>query len=137
MRATASTTVKKSVDHVWSVLADHEGMSTWAPGLKASIEKPGAPERNGLGAVRRIAAAGPMPPIVEEITVFEPSTRLGYKALKGVPFKNYHGLVELTPVGGHTRIDYSISLDLPVVGKVPAAAIAQTLLRLLARAAAR
>lgn len=141
MRATATTVVKKPVDHVWSVLADHEGMASWGPGMKVTLDKEGAPERNGVGAVRRIAAPGPMPAIVEEITVFEPGSRLGYQALSGVPFKNYSGEVVLSPVANGTKVEYSVSLDeplgLPVLGFVPAKAVAQTLLLLLARAAKR
>lgn len=135
MRATATTIVKKPVDHVWSVLADHEGMANWGPGIKVTLDKQGSPTPGGVGAVRRIDAPGPMPAIVEEVTVFEPGSRLGYKAVSGVPFKNYHGEVVLTPVADGTKIDYSVSLDLPLVGVVPATAIAQTLMRLLARAA--
>lgn len=140
MRATATTVIKKPVDHVWSVLADHEGMSSWGPGVKVTLETPGAPEANGVGAVRRISAPGPMPAIVEEVTTFEPGSTLRYKALSGVPFKNYHGEVVLSPVVGGTKVEYAVSLDVPlvpVVGVVPAKAIATTLLRLLARAASR
>lgn len=138
MRATATTVVKKPVDHVWSVLADHEGMSSWGPGVTVTLDKEGAAERNGVGAVRRISAPGPMPAIVELVTAFEPGERLGYKAIGGVPFRNYHGEVLLSPVAEGTRVDYSVSLEVPVVGfvsAVPANAIAHTLLRLLARAA--
>lgn len=135
MRATATTVVKKPVDHVWSVLADHEGMASWGPGMKVTLDKEGSPERNGVGAVRRIAAPGPAPAIVEEVTVFEPGSRLGYKALSGVPFKNYRGEVVLSPVADGTKVDYTVSLDLPLVGFVPARVVAQTLLFLLARAA--
>lgn len=141
MRATATTVVKKPVDHVWSVLADHEGMASWGPGMKVTLDKEGAPERNGVGAVRRIAAPGPAPAIVEEITVFEPGSRLGYEALSGVPFKNYSGEVVLSPVAEGTKVEYSVSLDAPLglspLGFVPAKAVAQTLLLLLARAAKR
>jgi uncharacterized protein YndB with AHSA1/START domain len=138
VRATATTVVKKPVDHVWSVLADHEGMSSWGPGVKVTLDEEGASERNGVGAVRRISAPGPMPAIVERITAFEPGERLGYTAIGGVPFRNYHGEVLLSPVAGGTRVDYSVSLEVPVVGfasALPANAIAHTLLRLLARAA--
>lgn len=141
MRATATTVVKLPVDHVWSVLADHEGMASWGPGMKVTLDKEGAPERNGVGAVRRIAAPGPAPAIVEEITVFEPGSRLGYKALAGVPFKNYRGEVVLSPVAEGTKVEYAVSLDAPfglsALGFVPAKTVAQTLLFLLARAAKR
>ena len=133
---TATATVPKPVDHVWSVLVDHEGMSSWGPGLKVTLVTEGTSERNGLGAVRRIDAPGPMPAIVEEVVAFEPNSTFGYRAKAGVPFKNYGGNVTLTPAGAGTRIDYSISLDarVPVLEKAAAAAVARVLLTALVRA---
>jgi carbon monoxide dehydrogenase subunit G len=137
MHVTSIKTVDLSPEHVWSVLSDHEGMSEWAPGLKATLTRPGAPERNGLGAVRRIAGPGPVPPIVEEVVVFEPRRHLGYKALSGVPFRGYVGDVELRPAGAGTEIRYSISADqrIPLVEKAAIAVVARTLLTLLVRRA--
>lgn len=137
--ATASAVVPRPVDHVWTVLADHEGMSSWAPGLKVSLDSEGVPDRNGLGAVRRINAPGPMPAIVEEVVTFDPGSTLGYRAKSGVPFKNYSGEVVLSSVAGGTRVDYSINLDerLPVVEKLAAAAVARVLLSALVRASKR
>ncbi|HSV40665.1 MAG TPA: SRPBCC family protein [Nocardioidaceae bacterium] len=136
MRATSTTTVQAPVDHVWSVLSDHEGMSAWAPGLKAVLVSPGTAERNGVGAVRKIGL-GFAGPIKEEIVAFEPGKLLRYKALAGVPLKNYFGEVELTAVGGATRIDYSVSVDerIPGVDGRLAKVISKTLLSALARRA--
>ena len=133
---TSSATVQRPVDHVWAVLADHEGMTSWGPGLKVSLDKEGATDRNGLGAVRRIAAPGPAPAIVEEIVAFEPGRKLGYRALSGVPFKNYGGEVVLSPAGTGTRIDYSITIDerVPLVEKAAAAGVGRLLLGALVRA---
>lgn len=135
------TIAKKTVDltpeHVWTVLADHEGMAHWAPGLKVTLERPGAPERNGVGAVRRIVAPGPAPAIVEEIIGYEPNRKLVYKALSGVPLKGYVGSVELTAQGNGTEIRYSVSAEqrVPLVEKAVTAAIAHTLLSALVRRA--
>lgn len=136
---TASATVNRSSDHVWAVLVDHEGMSSWGPGLSVSLQTEGTPDRNGLGAVRKISAPGPAPAIIEEVVAFEPNRTFGYKALAGVPFKNYGGTVTLTPQGTSTRIDYSISIDerVPVVEKAAAALVARGLLTALVRAAKR
>lgn len=137
MRTVATTIVDVPVERVWATLADHEGMSTWGPGLTVTLDKEGVGDRNGLGAVRRIVAKGPAPTIVEEIVAFEPGSRLRYKALSGVPLRNYFGDVSLSPEGSGTRIDYAIEADrrLPVVDGVAARVIARTLLTMLARAA--
>lgn len=139
MRTTATAVVDVPVDKVWAALSDHEGMASWGPGISVSLDKEGTADRNGVGAVRRIAAPGPAPAIVEEIVTFEPGRRLGYRALSGVPFRNYSGDVSLTPEGAGTRIDYAIQVDprLGVVDKVGAHVIARTLLALLVRASRR
>jgi uncharacterized protein YndB with AHSA1/START domain len=136
---TATATVPRPVDHVWSVLVDHEAMTSWGPGLTVELTTDGAPDRNGLGAVRRITAPGPAPAIVEEVVTFDPPTTFGYRALSGVPFRNYAGTVTLTAQGGTTRIDYAITIEarVPAVETAAAAAVARVLLKALVRAAQR
>lgn len=136
MRATSTATVNAPVDQVWAVLAHHEGMASWGPGMKVSLDKEGVAERDGVGAVRRIKAPGPAPAIVEEITRFEVDRVLGYQALGGVPFRNYGGEVVLSPAGGGTRIEWTLTADqrLPVAEKLALKAVVTTLLRLLVRA---
>ncbi|WP_130293229.1 SRPBCC family protein [Pseudonocardia sediminis] len=110
MRATSVRTVDAPIDRVWAVLADHEGMSSWAPGLKVELTRPGTTEPNGVGAVRRVGIGSPGP-IVEEIVTFEPGQRLGYRALAGVPLRNYRGEVTLRPSGSGTEITYTVDAD--------------------------
>lgn len=137
MRATSTTTVNAPVSHVWEVLADHEGMSDWAPGLKATLSTPGTTERNGVGAVRQLGSPLPLPVITEEIVAFEPGELLGYRALGGVPLKNYRGEVTLREVAGGTEITYAVTVDkrLPFGEKAAAKLISKTLLSALARRA--
>lgn len=136
MQSTVTARVSAPVSTVWAVLSDHEGMASWAPGLKVGIERPGTTTPNGVGAVRRISSPLPMPAIVEEITVFEPDERLGYRAVSGVPLKEYAGEVRLTPHGSGTEIAYSVSAHgkLPVLDRVATQAIATVLLNALVRA---
>lgn len=137
MRTVATSTIPVPVDRVWQTLSDHEGMSRWAPGLKATLDRPGTGDPNGVGAVRRLSTPGPAPAIVEEIVGFEPGRRLAYKALSGVPLRGYGGEVVLTADGDRTRIDYAIDIEprVPVVEGIAATVIARTLLTLLTRAA--
>lgn len=133
--ATSTATVTAGPDVVWSVLADHEGMAHWAPGLKVALRKEGSPERNGIGAVRAIDAPGPAPTIVEEITAYEPGTRLDYKALSGVPLKAYGGSVALSSSGSGTRIDYTISAArrVPLLEQAAVKVLSKVLLGALVR----
>jgi uncharacterized protein YndB with AHSA1/START domain len=139
MRATATTTVDLSPEQVWNVLADHEGMSGWAPGLTASLLRTGAGDRNGVGAVRSLALPGPAPTIVEEVVEFEREKRLAYRAQSGVPFRGYGGEVELRPAGAGTEISCTILAEerVPVVERLAISGVAKALLTLLVRAAKR
>jgi len=135
MDATCTATVPAAATRVWEVLSDHEGMAHWGPGLSVSLRTEGADDRNGVGAVRVIDARGPAPSIVEEVTAFEPGHRLGYKALSGVPLRNYRGEVVLREVGAGTEIAYTVSADqrVPFVEKLVVKAIARALLAALVR----
>lgn len=132
MQATATATVAAPLARVWAVLSDHEGMSSWAPGIKVSLVRAGATERNGMGARRRIKTAPLLPAIVEEVTAFEPERQLSYRAVAGVPFRNYTGQVQLRPADAGTEIRYTISAD----NRLPAVAplLARGLLFALKRA---
>jgi uncharacterized protein YndB with AHSA1/START domain len=135
MRATSTATVTAPASHVWDVLSDHEGMSNWGPGISVTLRSEGAPDRNGIGAVRVIDAPGPMPAIVEEVVAFDPGRLLSYKALSGVPLRNYQGEVVLRAVAGGTQITYTVTADqrVPLVEQAVVKAISLALLRALVR----
>ena len=134
MRVTSVRTVAAPVDRVWAVLADHEGMSSWAPGLKVKVVRPGSSDPNGVGAVRKVGIGVPAP-VVEEIIAFEPGERLGYKALAGVPLKNYRAEVTLRSTGSGTEITYAVDIDkrLPFGESIAAKGMAIVLLTGLVR----
>jgi len=136
---TATATLDRPIAHAWEVLADHAGMSSWGPGLKVTMDKVGSEDPNGVGAVRRISTPGPMPPIVEEVTAFEPERYLAYRALSGVPLRDYRGEVELADHEGKTFIRYTVHADsrIPLVDKAAVKALATGLLAAYVRAAGR
>jgi uncharacterized protein YndB with AHSA1/START domain len=138
MDVTSQTTVAAPIETVWDKLSNHVGMSQWGPGITVTMDKVGAPDPNGVGAVRRISSPGPGPDIVEEVVTFEAPHVLGYKALSGTPFPGYAGEVRLTEAGSGTRITYTLSstASFPLV-KAPLAVLCQVLLRFLARASAK
>lgn len=135
MRATSTATVAAPTAHVWDVLSDHEGMSHWGAGISVTLRSEGSPDRNGTGAVRVIDAPGPMPSIVEEVVAFEPGRMLSYKALSGVPLRNYRGEVVLREFAGGTEIAYTVTADrrVPLVEQAVVKGISWALLRALVR----
>ncbi|MDH6243542.1 SRPBCC family protein [Mycobacterium sp. OTB74] len=136
MKRSASTIVDVPIDKVWSVLSDHQGIENWIPASKVTMTEQGSPEPNGVGAVRRIAAPGPVPAIVERVTRYEAPHVLGYEALSGVLWQNHRGEVNLTETDGGTRIEWTLSGDGPVaVAGIPLLAVG--LLQLFARGVKR
>jgi len=85
---------------VWRVVADAPGWSRWGAWQKAELEREGRPPPGGLGAVKVLTRR----PVVsrEEVTVFEPPSRLGYRLLSGLPLREYQSSIMLTdpPAGG-------------------------------------
>ena len=138
MHVTSQTTVAAPIETVWDKLSNHAGMSGWAPGITVTLDKPGATDPNGVGAVRRIASPGPGQDVLEEVVTFQPPHVLGYKAVSGSPFPGYAGEVRLTPTGAVTHISYTVSstAGFPLV-KAPLAVLCQILLRLVARASTK
>jgi uncharacterized protein YndB with AHSA1/START domain len=138
MQVTSETTVAAPIDTVWDKLSDHVGMSQWGAGLTVTMDRVGAPDPNGVGAVRRIDTPGPGPDIVEEVVSFEVPHVLGYKALSGTPFPGYTGEVRLTPADAGTHISYTVSTtaSFPLV-KAPLAVLCRVLLHFLARASTK
>jgi hypothetical protein len=98
---------------VWARFSDHAGMVNWAGVFKATLAREGQPERDGVGAVRRLDVL-PGVTIVEEVTGFEPPRRLTYRLTAGLPGLAHHaGETRLLPDGsGGTRLEWDIELEL-------------------------
>ncbi len=103
---------------VFDVLSDHRGYADISPLRRVELEREGTPAPNGVGAIRKLIAAGP--PIREEVTVYESPSRFAYKMLSGAPVKDHVGTVTLTPKNGGTHMRYQIETTptIPVVGGV-------------------
>jgi hypothetical protein len=91
---------------IWKALADSSSWPTWSPNDEVTIEKPGVPAPDGVGAVRKLRTGKIK--VTEEITVFEPERRVGYRLVKGLPVKDYRADVVLSRRGdGSTDLVWS------------------------------
>jgi len=93
-------------DAVWRLLADHEGMPRWLPVREVVRRRPGAPDPDGLGAVRTVKSGGLA--FDEEIVEWKPGERLGYRLTGGAPLRDHRGVVRLAAEGEGTRIVWSV-----------------------------
>ncbi len=84
-------------ERVWALLADVRTWPEWADFDEAAVES-GA----GVGGVRSFRHGRTR--TRERVTAFEPPRRLGYDFLSGLPIRDYHAEVTLTPEDGGTHL---------------------------------
>ncbi|MQY07469.1 SRPBCC family protein [Actinomadura macrotermitis] len=117
-RVQATATVRGSAEAIFNHIAVAEAWNVWGRfPTRAHRERDGAPEPNGVGAVRRIF------PARERVVAYEPSTRYSYVALAGLPLRRYRADVTLEPRGEGTRVEWSGSFEPLVPGTGPLAKV--------------
>jgi uncharacterized protein YndB with AHSA1/START domain len=98
-------------DRIWEILSNHEGMPRWFPAREVVRRRPGAPDPNGVDAVRVVRTSGLA--IEERVTAFEPGRRLAYVVSAGAPLRDHRGEVVLDAddaAGDATRVRWSVEL---------------------------
>ena len=94
---------------VWKLLADVDTWKVWGRWKVAELERTGAPDAAGVGAIRRFKVGGRV--TREEVVAFEAPTRFAYELRSGLPLRNYHSEVTLVPDGGGTRVEWHSRFD--------------------------
>ena len=126
------------IEKVFDAVTDHKRLESWQAGTKVTIERPGVPAPNGLGAVRKIRQ-GPMT-IWEEVVRWEAPTAMDYHLFKGPPLRDHLGEIRLSPESsGGTLVRYRIRFGMPwwAGGDLGARLVAGQLKTVIARAYAR
>lgn len=115
---TRSTTA--GIDAVFDLLTDHTGYKDISVMRISELEKPGSPDPNGVGAIRRVGVIGPTQ--TEEVTEFVRPTRFAYALRSGLPVRDHTGTVDLvaTPIGTHItyRVQSTPDPAIPGLGLV-------------------
>jgi hypothetical protein len=102
---------------VWRVVADARGWSRWGGWESAELEREGNPPPGGLGAVKALKRGRVVSR--EEVTVFDPPSRFGYRLLSGLPLRGYEAAIELADApGGGTDITWRSQFEpkIPLTG---------------------
>ena len=105
------------IETVFEGLSDHAGYIRFRGFTTAELVRDGELERNGVGALRKLAA-GPLR-FIEEITVFERPTRMDYVIREvSIPLEHEGGTILLSAAGGATEIRWrsTFTMPLPVIG---------------------
>jgi uncharacterized protein YndB with AHSA1/START domain len=111
-------TINKPIAEVFAALTDHANYATFKGVDKASLIVEGTGDKNGLGAVREIVAAGST--LHEEIVKFEPPHTLGYKIVfsKPLPYDHQLGEINLVEKDGKTEVEWVSkgTIKIPLLG---------------------
>jgi hypothetical protein len=105
-------------DVVWSVMTDHARYVNWTSASRVTMERTGAPEPDGVGAVR-VFHTGPVR-VREEVLEFEPLDRMVYRVVSGMPVRDYRSEMRLDDDGDVTVLTWSSSFEprIPLTGGV-------------------
>jgi uncharacterized protein YndB with AHSA1/START domain len=104
-------------ERVFELIADHANYDRFRAITGSELVSEGDPPPNGVGAMRRIRV-GPIR-FEEEITAYEPSSRLDYLILRlNLPFDHRGGTMRLSEEEGGTRVEWisTFRIPIPVVG---------------------
>jgi uncharacterized protein YndB with AHSA1/START domain len=128
-----STHIRAPRDSVWAAITDHEGMVGWAPLRSVTLAREGSPDRNGVGAVRRMH--GPGVTIEEEVVAWDPPYAYDYRLLRGAPIRKHRGRIELSQQGEATEVRWRIEFRpvIPGTGWLLRLVLGQSLGSMLAR----
>jgi hypothetical protein len=102
---------------VWSLIAEVERWKEWSFLTRSYLLRPGSPDPDGVGALRRLAV-GPFGSS-EEVVAFVPPSHFAYVARKGMPARHYRADVHLEAEGDGTRITWRGALEPIVPGTGP------------------
>jgi len=123
------------VERVFAHLSEHENLGDLF-GVRVERLRDGAPQRNGVGSVRRLSLNG-IAPFEETVTAYREHQLIEYRITKGTPLNEHHGALRFSRrESGHaSHLEYEIRLgsDVPGVAKVVASVLRRRLTRGLAR----
>jgi hypothetical protein len=105
----ASARTSAGIDVVWPLIGEAERWKEWSWMTRTYLLRPGAPDVDGVGALRRFAF-GPGGSR-EEVVAWDPPHHLGYIVVSGLPVRRYRSDVDLVREGGGTVITWRASYD--------------------------
>jgi len=123
-------TIRAPIERVFDLLSDHAGYTRFRGITGAELLREGEPAPNGLGALRKVDV-GPIK-FEEEITAFEPPTRMDYLILKvNIPLEHEGASLrfESAPEGTVVVWTSTFGMRVPLAGGLAAAAFGWRLRR--------
>jgi Polyketide cyclase / dehydrase and lipid transport len=108
-RVEASGFTSAAPHSVWPLIGEAERWAEWAGFTRATLERPGTGDPQGVGALRHfsIGPGGSR----EEVVAWEPPHHLAYTIVSGFPVREYRADVHLEAEGGGTRVRWEATFD--------------------------
>ena len=110
-----------SVDVIWPLIAEAKRWKEWTFLDRSELERTGAPDPDGVGALRRFTRLGVGSR--EEVVAWEPPRHLGYTIVSGMPVRSYRADVVLEPDGTGTAVSWSVAFAERYPGTGPVLAL--------------
>jgi hypothetical protein len=114
VEAQAETTATPQT--VWALVKDANTYSDWGPWSASGDKNPGERPSGDVGTVRWLGYQRTT--TVEQVTDVEPGRRMAYTVLRGIPVRNYHAQVTLTPTATGTHIEWVAEWDRTLAGRI-------------------
>lgn len=118
--------LNRPIEEVFDAITDHEGYTRFSGFDRAELLEEGQPHRNGVGAVRLLAAGRTR--FRERITAFERPVHMGYlvEEMRPIPLRHERGDIRMETVEGGTKVTWISEgrIPIPILGALlgPAAA---------------
>ena len=122
-RRTFTVNVRSSapIDVIWPLVAEARRWKEWTFLDRSELERTGAPDPDGVGALRRFTRLGVGSR--EEVVAWEPPRHLGYTIVSGMPVRDYRADVVLEPTEAGTAISWSVAFEPRFAGTGPVLAM--------------
>lgn len=114
---TSSARAEAPIEAVWPLIGEAQRWKEWSWMTRTYLLRPGAPDPDGIGALRRFAL-GPAGSR-EEVVAWDRPRHLGYIAVSGLPVRRYRADVDLTADGTATVVTWRGRFDELVPGTGP------------------
>jgi hypothetical protein len=92
---------------IYELLKDPTTWPAWSGMASAELHRPGPDEPYGVGSVRALTRGRVHG--LDEVVELVPGKRFSYVHVRGLPLRDYRGVVDLEPADGGTRITWRAS----------------------------
>jgi hypothetical protein len=106
--------IKRCIADVFALVSDHQKFLSGIPGTTATILKPGAAERNGLGCLREVRVRDRIR-YVEEITAWNPPHSFEYLIREAsMPIRHCGSRIDFESRQDSTDVTWQSHFEVPV-----------------------